>query len=68
VNKSCLAILLPWLRSNGTGASAPENLSERPPVSEGNIHSGIGGYEGGSYTTGYLGQGQGVSEDLSGEG
>jgi hypothetical protein len=60
---------LPWLRSNDTAMSKPgEPSSGLPSNAEGNIHSGIGGYEGGSYKTGYLGQEQVDTDDLGSEG
>lgn len=69
MNKGCLSLLLPWLRSNSADMSAPGEQSRGlSSISEGNIHSGIGGYEGGSYNTGYLGEEQVDTDDLGGEG
>lgn len=54
MGKGCLAVLFPWLgRSKRQAIRSGCEPTSQIGMAEGDMHSGAGGYEGGSYSGGY---------------
>lgn len=62
MGKGCLAVLFPWLgRSKEKALGIGDKPTSQIGMSQGDMHSGAGGYEGGSYSGGYLANNDGDS-------